>query len=254
MTFKLLGAFAHPDDDVYTLGATLVAHRGELETTLVFATSGERGPITDETAVSRDELPSVREREQRASMEALGVADSVESRFLRLPDYHLPDVPFEELVSRLQDVLLDVQPEVIVTFGPEGMTSHQDHIYVGEAMAAAFDRARVDARLFQTALPGSAVDRLYAEADDAGRGPENSLLNVTGVPDDRIAVRFDARPYRETKLKGIVAHRTQLCEWERIPESLHWIFLDEEAFVQARPPWETEQQRTDLFSGITAGP
>ncbi len=250
MTYKLLGAFAHPDDDVYTLGATLVAHRGQLETTLVFATSGERGPITDPDAVSRDELPVVREREQRASMEALGVADSVEARFLRLPDYSLPDVPFEDLVSRLQEILVKVQPDVVVTFGPDGITTHQDHIRVGEATIAAFDRAHLDARLFQTALPQSAVDRLYAEADDAGHGPENSLLNVAGVPDDRISVRFDSRPYRASKLDAILAHRTQLCEWERVPESLRWIFLDEEAFVQARPTGGAIQPGADLFAGI----
>lgn len=250
MTTRLLGVFAHPDDDVYTLGATLVAHRGELETTLVFATSGEAGPITDPDAVSRDELPSVREREQRASMEALGVADSVEARFLRLPDYYLPDVPFEELVGRVSDIIRDVRPDVVVSFGPDGMTTHHDHIRVGEAALAAFDRAGDDApaHLFQTALPTSAVDRLYAEVAEAGFGPENSLLNVRGVPDDRISVRFDARPYRATKLDAILAHRTQLCEWERVPEPLRWIFLDEEAFVQARPPIDVAEPMADLLA------
>jgi len=116
MTIKLVGVFAHPDDDVYTLGATLIAHRGRLDTTLVFATSGEAGPITDPAAVAREDLPAVREAEQRAAVEALGVAGSTASRFLRLPDYYLPDVPFDDLVARVTDVLVELRPDVVVTF------------------------------------------------------------------------------------------------------------------------------------------
>jgi LmbE family N-acetylglucosaminyl deacetylase len=255
MTIRLLGVFAHPDDDVYTLGATLVAHRDELETTLAFATSGEAGPITDPDAVSRDELGAVREQEQRAAMEALGVAGSTASLFMRLPDYYLPDVPFDDLVERITDLILEVRPDVVVTFGPDGMTSHHDHIRVGEAATAAFDRVEDDGaptRLFHVALPRTDVDRFYAELDEAGYGEEGDLFNVAGVPDERITVRFDARPYLETKLGAILAHRTQIREWERIPEALRWIYLDEEAFVQARPPQDGAEVRADLFAGVGA--
>jgi LmbE family N-acetylglucosaminyl deacetylase len=253
MTIKLLGVFAHPDDDVYTLGATLIAHRDELETTLVFATSGEAGPITEPDAVAREELGAVREAEQRAAMEALGVAATTTSRFLRLPDYYLPDVPFEDLVDQFTYLLLEVRPDVVVTFGPDGMTSHHDHIRVGEATTAAFDRLppdRAPERLFHVALPRTDVGRFYADLDEAGYGEEGDLFNVIGVPDERIAVRFDARPYKRTKLQAILAHRTQICEWERIPEPLRWIYLDEEAFVQARPQADGGEPRTDLFAGI----
>jgi N-acetyl-1-D-myo-inositol-2-amino-2-deoxy-alpha-D-glucopyranoside deacetylase len=253
MTIRLLGVFAHPDDDVYTLGATLTAHRDELETTLVFATSGEAGPITDPEAVSREELGAVREREQRAAMEALGVAGSTTARFLRLPDYSLPDVPFDDLVRHIGDILLEVRPDVVVTFGSDGMTSHHDHIRVGEATTAAFDglpSPGAPTHLFHVALPRADVDRFYADLDEAGYGEEGDLFNVAGVPDERIAVRFDARPHLSTKLDAILAHRTQICEWERIPEPLRWIYLDEEAFVQARPHEGVSEPRSDLFAGI----
>jgi len=254
MTTKLLGVFAHPDDDVYTLGATLTAHRNDLETTLIFATSGEAGPITDPDAVSRERLGAVREGEQRAALEALGVAGTTTSRFLRFPDYYLPDVPFDELVEQVTSLLLEIRPDVVVTFGPDGMTSHHDHIRVGEAATAAFDRLppdRAPTHLFHVALPRADVDRFYADLDEAGYGDEGDLFNVAGVPDERIAVRFDARPYRPTKLGAILAHRTQICEWERIPEPLRWIYLDEEAFVQARPN-EDAAPRSDLLEGIDA--
>jgi LmbE family N-acetylglucosaminyl deacetylase len=249
VTIRLLGLFAHPDDDVYSLGATLLAHRDEVDVTMVFATRGEAGPITDPGEVSREELGAVREREQRAAMEVLGLGSST-SAFLGLPDYRVPDVPFEDLVTSLVEVLDEVRADVVVTFGPDGMTSHHDHIRVGEAATAAFERARgagPAASLFHVALPRSSVDRFYAGIADAGYGAEGDLFNVTGVPDERIAVRFDARPYRATKLAAIRAHRTQLCEWERIPERQRAIFLDEEAFVQVHPRRDVLEPRSDLL-------
>jgi LmbE family N-acetylglucosaminyl deacetylase len=253
MTITLLGAFAHPDDDVYTMGATMAAHRDDAETTLVFATSGEAGPITDPGAVPRAQLGPTREREQRAAVGALGVGASTRSRFLRLPDYYLPDVPFGDLVAALAAILVEVRPDAVVTFGPDGMTSHHDHIRVGEATLAAIDRLSPEQQprcVFQTALPRTAVDRFYGDLDRAGYGKEGELFNVTGVADERIAVRFDARPYRQPKLAAILAHRTQLCEWERIPEQLRWIFLDEEAFVQVRPAVNVSPPRADLLVGL----
>ncbi|HEX8135569.1 MAG TPA: PIG-L family deacetylase, partial [Actinomycetes bacterium] len=83
MTVRLVGVFAHPDDDAYVLGGTLLLHRGRVEPTMVVATSGEAGPIAAGTA-TRPTLGAVREREQRAFLEAVGYPDA-DARFLRHP-------------------------------------------------------------------------------------------------------------------------------------------------------------------------
>ena len=218
--------------------------RGRLDVTLVFCTSGDAGPIWVEGIATRDTLGGIREREQGASMAALGVEADV--RFLRHPDYHLPEVPFDAVVAEIESVLRETRPHVVVTFGPDGLTSHHDHVRAGEAAEAAFQRARRDgsggeafARLLQVALPRSAVDRFYAglrAVGETGYGEEGTLFNLTAVPDERIAVAVDTRPVLDTKLAGILAHRTQVGELERIPEALRWIHLDTEWFVQAWPP------------------
>ncbi|HEX2051874.1 MAG TPA: PIG-L family deacetylase [Actinomycetota bacterium] len=245
MTVRLTGVFAHPDDDVYALGGTLLRHRGEVELALVFATSGEAGPITDPSLASRATLGAVREREQRACLHALGYADA-RVTFLRHPDYYLPDVPRERLAHEIEDVLRAERPHVVVTFGPDGMTSHHDHVRVGEAATAAFHAARgaapgddgVFARLYYAALARSDVDRFYAGVRNGGfdYGEEGRLFDVTGVADDDVAVRVDTTPVRAPKLGAILEHRTQLVEHERVPEPLRWIHLDSECFVRAWPP------------------
>jgi LmbE family N-acetylglucosaminyl deacetylase len=257
MTVRLLGVFAHPDDDVYQLGGTLALHAGDLRTSMVFATSGDAGPITNPAMATRETLGDVRENEQRAGLQALGVSRWTDAHFLRHPDYHLPEVPLDELVSEIAAIMRAVQPEVVVTFGPDGLTSHHDHIRVGRACSEAFGlvlrggSAPLMGRLFHTAIARSVVDRFYAGLTQLGEtsyGEEGTLFNLVGVPDERITVRTDVRDVAHRKLSGILAHRTQLCEWERIPELLRWIHLDEEMFVQAWPPRPDGVPATDLLS------
>jgi LmbE family N-acetylglucosaminyl deacetylase len=234
---RLVGVFAHPDDDVYSIGGSLALERDRLHVTLVFCTSGDAGPIWID-GIDREVLGVVREREQAASMAALGVDADV--RFLRHPDYHLPDVPFDGLVAEIEAVLREVRPGAVVTFGPDGWSGHHDHIRAGEATDAAFARVRdevLNARLLHVGTPRSAVERFDAQLRAAG-DPERearSLLAIRGVPDEEIAIAVDTRSVRETKLAGIEAHRTQIGELERVPDDLRWIVLDTEWFVQVSP-------------------
>lgn len=261
MKLRLAGVFAHPDDDAYLIGGTLLLHRDRVDPTLVFATSGEAGPISDPSLATRQTLGRVREGEQRAFLDATGLSD-IRVEFLQHPDYYLPDVPLEALVSDIEDLLREVRPHIVVTFGPDGLTSHHDHVRVGEAATSAFHNARTQhdddgafQRLYYVALARSDVDRFYAGVRDGGffYGEEGRLFDVTGVPDESISVRVDTTPVRDQKLAGILAHRTQLIEHERIPEPLRWIHLDSECFVQAYPHLEHPQSvRRDLLADLAA--
>jgi LmbE family N-acetylglucosaminyl deacetylase len=260
---RVAGVFAHPDDDVYLLGGTLLLHRGEVDPTFVFATNGGAGPISSPELATRETLGTVREAEQRAALEAIGYGDAP-VHFLGHPDYYLPDVPREQLVAEIEALLQKVQPHVVVTFGPEGLTSHHDHMAVGAATTDAFHRARktsersregVFSRLYHVALARSDVDRFYAGVRDGGYGygEEGRLFDVTGVDDDAISVRVDTRSVQDRKLAGILAHRTQLVEWERVPVPLRWIYLDAECFVQAYPSGRPGGNvRADLLGDLRA--
>ena len=263
---RLLGVFAHPDDDAYLIGGQMLLHASAIDPTIVFATSGEAGPISDPTIASRETLGTVREGEQREYLALIGRPEA-RVHFLRHPDYYVPDVPLEQLVDEIATVLNDVRPHIVITFGPDGLTSHHDHIRVGEATTEAFHRVRSESssagdafqRLYYVALARSDVDRFYEGVNEGDHeyGEEGALFDITGVPDDTIAVRVDVGPVRDRKLAGMLVHRTQMTEHERIPESLRWIYLDAECFVQAfpdRPSGATV--RTDLLDdmGVDAPP
>jgi LmbE family N-acetylglucosaminyl deacetylase len=169
---RLVGVFAHPDDDVFSIGGTLVLHRSDVDPTLLFCTSGEHGPIWVEGLATRETLGAVREREQGAAMDALGIRSR--SMFFRHQDGSLSDVPAEDLVEEISTVLRDVRPHLVVTFGADGLTSHPDHVRAGEATAEAFERVRGDAgetppqRLLQVA-PRLRPGRVHPAARRGGR-------------------------------------------------------------------------------------
>jgi LmbE family N-acetylglucosaminyl deacetylase len=70
------------------------------------------------------ELASVRSAELAASLARLAVA---EQRFLDLPDGGLYLASWEDVVASLHDELVDVDPDLIVTFGSDGFTGQPDH-------------------------------------------------------------------------------------------------------------------------------
>jgi LmbE family N-acetylglucosaminyl deacetylase len=259
VAWRLAAVFAHPDDDAYGVSGTfaLSAEGGDLESTVILATSGEAGPISDPSLATRENLAEVREAEERASWAAAGVAPSL--LFLRYPDGGLPSVPREELVERVAEALRAARPQVVVTFGPEGITMHDDHVAIGEIATEAFHLLRRDAepgafqRLFYVGIPRSRMDRFWEVLREHGidlGDPEGPFM-PRGVPDETIAAAVDCRSVGERKLEAILAHRTQIEEFQVLPEPLQREFLQEEWFVQAWPEREPGGPvQRDLFEGL----
>src|SRR5712691_3662920 len=72
-TKRLLGLFAHPDDEGVMSGTLLYYGANNVETGLVCATRGEVGEIADPALATPETLGQVREGEMRAAVEVLGV-------------------------------------------------------------------------------------------------------------------------------------------------------------------------------------
>lgn len=255
---RLAGVFAHPDDDAYGLGGTMALERHGVDVSVVLATSGGAGEISDPSLATRDNLADVREREERAALAALGISDP-DVHFLRYPDGDLKAVDRTELLDRMTEVLARIRPHVVVTFGPEGVTKHGDHITIGQVCTEAFHRARAEAgeafdRLYYNAIPQSEIDRFWKSLRERGidlGDPEGPFM-PRGVPDETITVRVDCSSVMKAKFEGIRAHATHWQEFGTIPPEMQERLLSEEFFVQAWPP-VTERQvirSSSLFDGL----
>src|SRR5256712_267439 len=161
---RILGVFAHPDDEVFCAGGTLakyVSHGSEAM--VVSATRGQSGQIRDAGAATRRTLGQVRERELQQACSILGVQHAL---CLDYPDGELAGVDRVALSEDVYRIARDFRPDVVITFGPEGAYGHPDHIAISEATTEAFRRARVDgpaegprgpapSRLFHSLFPRS---------------------------------------------------------------------------------------------------
>jgi LmbE family N-acetylglucosaminyl deacetylase len=226
----LLSVFAHPDDEAYRPGGTLalLAQRG-VRVHLLTATRGESGSCGDPPLCRADELPVMRERELRCACAALGIEPP---HLLDYQDGHLREADPEEIVAQILGIVDEVRPQVMLTFGPDGLSGHPDHIAIGQCAAEAFRRADEVAALYTVAVPRSLAERL-------------DMKRVQAVPDEAIALSVNVSTVWETKLVAIRCHATQLSSSPMMhaPVERQRLFFGTEHFVRAatrRPDWLDE--------------
>jgi LmbE family N-acetylglucosaminyl deacetylase len=148
----------------------------------------------------------------------------------------------------------------VVTFGPEGVTRHNDHIAIGRVASEAFHVAREAAalgafeRLYYVAIPKSDLDGFWQALRERGVpvGDPDGPFMPQGVPDETISVCVDCADVLKTKMEAIRAHRTQQADADSFPEDLHPEVFGTECFVQAWPPVNrpTDGPAHGLFEGL----
>ena len=126
---SLLGVFAHPDDESLACGG-LLAWCAELgaRVSILCATRGEMG------RGSGSDLSLVRTNELAAAARALGVSDVL---MLDYEDGMLPWAEPARLEADIRDATIRFRPDVVITFGEDGLYWHPDHIAIHERTTAA---------------------------------------------------------------------------------------------------------------------
>jgi LmbE family N-acetylglucosaminyl deacetylase len=257
----LVCVFAHPDDDAYGAAGSVALHADDpdFRFVLVHATEGERGDIRDGFPATRETLGAVRRREDEAAWQALGrVPDRHE--WLGLPDGGVADVPAEEVVAAVARILEEEQPAVVVTFGPDGIFGHPDHIAIGAATDAAFHRLRSQdgpgfRRLAHGAVPQSVFERWNRQRAELGlfTFDPTQTYHMRGVPDEQIRVTVDCSAVTGRIVAGLREHRSQLHVMSDDPtNSEQWERrVRREWYAVAWPPRVPgAPMLTDLFDGL----
>src|SRR5260370_27928532 len=147
---RLLGVFAHPDDESFCAGGTFarsVAHGAEVM--VVSATRGEAGQIRSAGTATRRTLGRVREQELQLACQRLGIQHA---RCLDYADGTLKDVDQEVLIKDIVELLRRFRPDVVITFGSDGGYGHPDHLAISAATTAACLRSG-DSHQFPAHLP-----------------------------------------------------------------------------------------------------
>jgi LmbE family N-acetylglucosaminyl deacetylase len=210
-TGTVLGIWAHPDDDIYLSSGIMAAvARAGGRVIDVTATRGEGGSM-DEERWPPATMGETRTRELLRSLEILGVR---EHRFLDGPvdldmDSHLDPSGAGQVAA----IVAEVQPDLVLTMGPDGMTGHVGHKDVSRWVTDAFEaEAKAGARLcyatYTQAWADRWVDRLN-EFDIFRPGtppitPEDELEICFRLPDDIRRLKVQALAAHESQTEGLV--------------------------------------------------
>jgi len=234
---------AHPDDESLIAGGTLaLAARAGAEIGAVSLTRGEQGPIADPELATQCTLGEAREAELGAAGEALGTSWTA---CLHHPDGELSWADHHHAADELAALLEPHRPDIVLTFGRDGLYGHPDHIATWRIVGMALDRLESrmtrSACLYETVWPSGLVSALVAAAQE--RGLPAGLWGLDpaafGSPDAVATLVVDVRSTLDRKLIALRAHRTQLdCDHllAALPKNLAERFLHQELWRLARPP------------------
>ena len=244
---SVLFSFAHPDDESFCgagLAGWCAAHNAPV--TLVCATRGDAGKAGEkDRSGAPDDVGAARALELAAAARILGIKDV---ELWDFGDKRLSETKVEEIRPKLAAAIRRCQPDVVLTFDPNGFNLHVDHIaisrFTSDAIAAA-----ADPRWYPDAGPAHAVRRLLWTSP---LPPWAASRSRQPTAEPGVDFLLDITPWREMKRGALRAHRTQHASIDR-----HFFqqpdveqILSVEAYRHAWGPPLARRPSDDIFEGL----
>jgi LmbE family N-acetylglucosaminyl deacetylase len=179
----------------------------------------------------------------------------------------------DQVAREVVRLIRQVRPHVVLTHNPTGDYFHPDHIKTNHAVQRGFPRAAEAQtyptltaegyqpwqpdRLFYMVMPRSRMRwwnlLLRLQGKDPSRFGQNEDIDLTklGVPDHKVDVKLDVRPYLSIKEAASQCHETQQGRGgpgSMLPGFLRRWIMRHEHFMQAYPSDTGKHQ--DLFEGL----
>ncbi|MDE0332550.1 MAG: PIG-L family deacetylase [Nitrospinae bacterium] len=230
---SILHVYAHPDDESFGNPATIMLYANQgVRMGLLTFTRGEAG-LTNGVC-QPDELGDVREKELKDACHVLGIKDLT---LWNYPDGGLKFVEELEILPRIEKFIRNFSPDVVVTYGEDGVTGHPDHIAVGGWVTTAFHR---QVRKY----PGVAPKRLYHRISPLKR---RTLYNRSDlVYRNDYTTIVDGRNFPHARLTAHECHRSQKQATDYTqPKTFEAGLVD--YYVRQYPEWRGGPIEADLF-------
>jgi LmbE family N-acetylglucosaminyl deacetylase len=232
----LMVVHAHPDDESSQTGGTLAAYSAAgWRTILVTCTDGAQG---DGIAGSKPgqaehdpkQVAERRSRELDMAAVALGIHEVVKLGF---PDSGVPTEsvaptrkafsrrPLQPMVNRLTGLIELHRPDVVVTYPPNGLSGHPDHIRTHTLVRAALRAVKATKsaagntdvaeppQLYYIALSRTRLLAVQARVREA-LGPDAWVPPVEmSIDDSEVTTVIDIAAHWRDKLRALSAHASQ---------------------------------------------
>lgn len=266
---SLLAVFAHPDDESIMMGGTLAFYsQNGIEVNLLCATRGEFGSISDPSLASKENLGTVRGKELQTACAVLG-ANLL--GFLDCPDAGVNETDWREVEEKIVRHIRKMRPQVVVTFGSDGLYAHPDHVAIGSITSLAFASAGdkdcftehfdeglkpfQPKKLYYAVYPdflmrqmAASVSKVHETAHLWGFSTESF-----GVTAHEITTMLNIEETLSEKMQAIRSHKTQFAPnniFSLIDDEAASLFLSREYFRLVQPAAVSKELERDLFEGL----
>ena len=281
---RLLLVHAHPDDETINNGVTMAKYAAEgASVTLITCTRGEEGEVLVESLASlasnqEDKLGEHREIELANAMKYLGVRDF---RFLGFPTKSWRDsgmmgseqnnrkdvfwqADLDEAAKELVKVILEIKPQVLVTYDEIGGYGHPDHIKAHQVAMRAAELAENQgwkiSKIYWNTMPKSVIQMGIDKMKEIGSnffGAESVDDLPFAKPDELVTTVIKAPEFVSHKLAAMKAHETQISvdgPFFALSNNLGMSVWADEYYTLAKgersAPYDENGREIDLFSGV----
>ncbi len=196
----VVGIFAHPDDESFGPGGTLAIFAKTRPVYTICVTNGDAGLNSSKKTKA---LALIRREELIESGKILGVKKVY---LLDYGDGTLSNNLYHEIADKIEKILREINPEIIMTFEPRGISGHIDHIAVSMVASFLFEKLNF-------------VDELWQHCIDEDRRKEVKdyfIYYPPGYKKSDISKAVNITDVWETKLAAMDKHESQKHDKDRI--------------------------------------
>ena len=281
---RLLLVHAHPDDETIGNGVTMAKYAtAGAQVTLVTCTRGEEGEVlvsdlANLASDKDDKLGEQRMIELTNAMNELGIKDF---RFLGDPDKKWRDsgmmgtpqndrsdvfwqTDLDEASLELVKIILEIKPQVLITYDEFGGYGHPDHIKAHRvAMRAAelaADQGWQISKIYWNTMPRSVIQMGIEKMKEVGSdffGAESVDDLPFAKPDELVTTVVNAPEFVPQKLAAMKAHATQISvdgPFFALSNNLGLSVWGDEYYTLAKgvaaAPFDEKGRELDIFAGV----
>ena len=281
---RLLLVHAHPDDETINNGVTMAKYADlGAQVTLVTCTRGEEGEVLVSELASLasdkdDKLGEHREIELKDAMVELGIKDF---RFLGAPSKKWRDsgmmgtpandrgdvfwqADLDEASNELVKIILEIKPQVLITYDEFGGYGHPDHIKAHRVAMRAAELATNQGwqvnKIYWNTMPRSVIQMGIEKMKEVGSdffGAESADDLPFAKPDELVSTVVNAPEYVPAKLAAMKAHATQISvdgPFFALSNNLGLSVWGDEYYTLVKgekaAPFDANGRELDIFAGI----
>jgi len=281
---RLLLVHAHPDDETINNGVTMAKYAASgAQVTLVTCTRGEEGEVlvtelANLASDKDDKLGEHREVELKDAMAQLGINDF---RFLGDPNKKWRDsgmmgtpqnergnvfwqADLDEASQELVKIILEIKPQVLITYDEFGGYGHPDHIKAHQVAMRAAELAAEQgwqvSKIYWNTIPRSVIQMGIEKMKEVGSdffGAQSVDELPFAKPDELATTVVNAPEYVPQKLAAMKAHATQISEdgpFFALSKNLGLLVWGDEYYTLVKgeksAPFDSNGRELDIFAGV----